>query len=423
MSEHKLVTERLFRTKYGEVLAALVRSVGYTRFELAEEAVQSAFQRALETWLETNLPKNPGGWLYTVARNSYLESVRRLATEERKLAQLHADTEVTSTPATALNVDQLTDASPSLDDLATMILLCCNPDLPPKAQISLTLKAVCGFSVKEIARVLGMQEEATKKTITRAKRKVAEVPDTLSTLDANRIAIRFSLILETLYAMFTEGYAASSGDTQLRREIAEEAIRLTDIFLNAAVRPTQHRGDLQALTALMLFQLARFDARTSPSGLPIRLQEQDRTQWNQGMIRVALVALAASQSSPQMTSFHIEARIAAEHATSPSFQMTNWPAILVLYDQLLLYKDTPEVRLSRIVALRYAHGWEVALAELDQQEADTVMRSFLLHAIRADLLESADQSIAAVEEWTIARRYAPTVADRAFVDQKLQALS
>lgn len=421
LPDHRVATEQLFHAKYGEVLAALLRATGYEHFALAEEAVQTAFQRALEKWPATGLPQNPGGWLYTVARNAFLEARRRQQTEEAKLAQLQA-TFASPTAEDAL----LTTANdmPRLhDDLATMILLCCNPELSPQAQLCLTLKAACGFSVKEIARALGMQEEAAKKTVTRAKEKVAAEWQTLQTLNPDRIQRHFRLVLATLYALFNEGYAASGGETQLRHAMAAEAIHLADLFLQTPLTPPAHLGELHALRALMLLHFARFQARTDAAGLPLRLQDQDRTQWNGAMIKVGVAALAASQASAQVTAFHLEARIAAEHATSPSFAQTNWPTILTLYNQLLMLKDTPEVRLSRLVALHHAEGWAVALRELDQVPVATVAQSFLLHAIRADLLEAAGQAAAATIEWQQARANAPTTADRLFIDQQLEKLA
>lgn len=424
--DHAPVLVELFRTKYGEILAVLLRSTGYAHFDVAEEAVQTAFQRALEKWPQSGIPENAAGWLYTVARNALNETLRRRNVEATKLAQLPR-AEVAEADTLALDSDNVEAlATPHLDDLATMILLCCNPELSPKAQVSLTLKAACGFSVREIARALGMQEEATKKMITRAKAQVAADPQALHLLNANRITERFGLVLATLYALFLEGYAASSGATQLRRDVAQEAVRLTDLLLHASFTPDARHGELQALLALMLLQLARFEARRGASGIPVRLQEQDRAQWNPVLIRAGMAALEASTVSPVPTTFHIEARIAAEHALAPTFAATKWPRILALYDQLLLLKATPEVRLNRIVALRYAAGWQVALAELDRierTEVNTVARSFLLHAIRADLLEAAGRADEAARAWAAAQSQAPTTADRDFVATRLKNLS
>ncbi|MDX1418184.1 MAG: sigma-70 family RNA polymerase sigma factor [Candidatus Promineifilaceae bacterium] len=420
MSENQPSIEQLFRRKYGEVLAALLGRFGHQQFELVEEAVQTAFQKALEKWTADNLPDNPGGWLYRVAGNDILEALRRAQTEEIKLERMQGEQAVVGKEPDALS--EFSAAAVS-DDLAAMILLCCNPRLTPKAQVCLTLKSACGFSVPQIARAMGMQDEATKKTITRAKKSFAAQRETLSALDPERIAARFVLVEETIYAMFTEGYAASSGESQLRRDIAEEAIRLTDIFLQSSVTPPAQQGELQALMALMLFQFSRFAARVTPAGLPVRLQEQDRSLWNQEMIAAGLAALAASQEAPNVSALHLEARIAAEHATSRSFATTRWDKILALYDQLQTVKDTPEVRLSRTVAVHYTMGWEAALAELDGMAVATVAQSFLQHAIRADLLEAAGRPAQAKEAWREARSEAPTAADRAFVEQKINELS
>ncbi len=426
MSDYKSAADKLYRAKYGEILAALLRQSGYQHIDLAEEAVQIAYQRALEKW-PAGMPDNPGGWLYTVARNAFYESLRRTRTENQKLELIQGETGPAG--SSTLPSDRLDEFKSVPDDLAAMILLCCNPELNPKAQVCLTLKSACGFSVKEIARSLGMQEEATKKIITRAKLKIADDQGVFRDLDTGKISARFPLVLETLYAIFNEGYAASSGDLQLRREVAEDAIRLADIFLQTSFTPRQYLGELYALVALMLFQFARFDARIDESGLPVRLQEQDRARWDQEMISAGFEALKTSQSAGQPSIYHLEARLATQHAVSPSFEQTDWQVILSLYDQLLLLKDTPEVRLSRVVALKYATGWQTALDELEALESEvqaaaamTVARSFLFHAVRADLLESADRRLEALSEWEKAGKNAPTKADAAYINNKLANL-
>lgn len=422
MSDHAPLTEHLFREKSGEILAALLRSSGYEHIDLAEEAVQFAFQRALEKWL-AGPPGNPGGWLYVVAKNAFLESLRRGKTQRLKYEQIRQESEL-------LDENSYFESEEALDDLAAMILLCCNPEINPKSQVCITLKSACGFSIKEIARALGMQEEATKKILTRAKGKIEAEHDVFKELNAERIAERFSLVLETIYALFTEGYSASGGETQLRQDIAEDAIRLANVFLQTRLAPAMRKGEIHALIALMLLQFARFEARIDAAGVPVRLQDQDRTKWNRGMIHAGLLALQESQISPRPTTFHLEARIAAEHAASPSFEQTNWQAILRLYDQLLLLKDTPEVRTSRIVSLWHAEGWEPALSELEGLEAAlasrkelTVARSFLIHAVRAELLEAAGDKDAASQEWREAKKNAPTHADQNFIQKKLDEFS
>jgi RNA polymerase sigma-70 factor (ECF subfamily) len=266
-----------------------------------------------------------------------------------------------------------------------------------------------------------MNDEAVKKTMTRAKEKIAHESGTFHGLDQQRITARFPVVMETVYALFTEGYAASSGELPLRRDVAVQAVHLCDILLGSSFTPDRARGELQALTALMLLQLARFDARVDRDGVPVRLQEQDRSAWNQSMIRAGLDALAAATASDALSPYHLEARIAAEHSTSPSFDRTNWPRILELYDQLLMLKDTAAVKLNRIVAIRHARGPLAALEQLDAV-ASTVRlpgaTAFLRHTVRADILDALGRTDEARQSWQAAAAAAPTAADRAFVARR-----
>ncbi len=421
------LTEHLFRKKHGEMLGALVRGFGQQHFALLEEAIQTAFQRALETWPVSGVPQNPAGWLYQVARNAALDALRKEKIKEQKFTALEAEG-ACSAAALLPSEKENSDHAPELDDLATMILLCCNPELSAKAQVCLTLKAACGFSVHEIARALGMEDEAVKKTITRAKDKIAEAPENLRALDPKRIAERFALVLEVVYAMFTEGYSASGGESQLRNEIAETSIRLADVLLASQLTPVSRHGELHALMALMLLQYARFAAREDENGVAVRLQEQERGKWRAEFIHAGLVALEHSREVAEPTVYHFEARIAAEHAINSSFAATNWKKILALYEQLLAVKDTEQVRLNRIVALRYAEGPEAALRELEawleteRGGGGKFGCSFLFHAVWADLLEACGRAREARAEWQSAMQTAPTGAERKRIEKKLEKI-
>ena len=419
MVEARTAVETVFRAKYGELCASLLSAFGYDHFDVVEEAIQTAFGRALERWPHSGVPHNPAGWLYAVARNICLEGLRHSAVVDRVGGELRAANAGAAAPDPEA---ELSRAIPGgLDDFAAMILLCCNPDLSERAHLCLMLKAGCGLSVREIGRLLDMNDEAVKKTMTRAKEKVALEADTFRALDQQRIATRFPVVEETVYALFTEGYAASSGDLPLRRDVAAQAVHLCDVLLGSSFTPDRARGELQALTALMLLQLARFDARVDRDGVPVRLQEQDRSAWNQSMIRAGLDALAAATASDTLSSYHLEARIAAEHSTSPSFDCTNWARILELYDQLLTLKDTAPVRVNRIVALRHGRGALVALEELDALAVTTRLpgaTAFLRHTVRADILDALGRTVEARQSWEAAAAAAPTAADRAFVARR-----
>jgi RNA polymerase sigma-70 factor (ECF subfamily) len=419
MADVHATLESIFRAKYGELSASLLAAFGFAQFELVEEALQTAFERALERWPQKGVPENPAGWLYAVARNNCLEALRHASVADRKARQLRA--EQPQEPAVDPDAGLAHSIPGGLDDFAAMILLCCNPDLSEKAQLCLTLKAGCGLSVQQIGRLLGMADEAVKKTVTRAKEKVALEAATFGALDRVRITSRFPLVIETVYALFTEGYAASSGDQSLRRDVAAQAVHLCDVLIGSSFTPTDAHGPLHALMALMLLQLARFDARVGSDGVPVRLQEQDRGRWNQSMIRAGLDALRAASTAAVVTPYHLEARIAAEHSTSTSFDRTNWRLILDLYDQLLTLKDTPAVRLNLVVAICQAKGPTAALEQLDALAAEgptPAATAFLRHAIRADILDALGHHDEARQSWRIALASAPTDADRAFVARR-----
>lgn len=411
--------EHLFRHKHAEILAAILRSVGFENMELVEEAIQGAFQKALEHWPYAGMPENPGGWLYTVARNRTIDALRKRKRDRRRESAGAADMHLAGADCDPSDLPD--ELSTGLDDLATMILLCCNPAISPIGQVCVTLRAACGFSVLEIARVLGMRPEAVKKTLTRSRKRIATERRSLKVLAPGRVSERFWIVMQCLYAMFTEGYAASSGPSPMRREVAEEAIRLADILLAASIVPESEKADLHALVALMLFQLARFDARCDALGTPIRIEDQDRTLWNRDLIHAGLTALAHSQRAPRISAYHLEARIAAEHATSPDFSRTDWTLILRLYDDLLKLKPDRAVQLNRIVALGRARGPDEALeqmARLEPPDGSPARDRYLYHAARGDLLLAAGRPGAGQREWSLAAGFAPTKAEQAHAQKK-----
>jgi RNA polymerase sigma factor (sigma-70 family) len=406
-------TDHLFRRKYGETVAALVSLFGSVHFEIIEEAVQAAFQHALQKWPLAGSPQNPAGWIYSVARNQVLETIRKQQAENKRGQYFYA-----SQPQACSNAVKQ-------DDMVQMLLLCCNPDLSIKDQIYLTLKVACGFSIREIARATSKAEETVKKSITRAKQKINSIQEIFAEIRPQQIRLRFAALIVTMYALFNEGYAASSGEEQLRKDMAEEAIYLCDIFLKSRLTPSNFIPQLNALMALMLFHYARFDTRQGADNQPVLLQEQDRKKWNKGIITAAMQALRDSQNTDTFTSFHIEARIAAEHCCSPSFAETNWKKIIEMYDQLLLLKDTTEVRLNRIIALKYVYGNQRAQNELDslsKSEIHSGALSYLIYALQAQLLEETDHPQQSKKFWKQALENAPTHTDVNFIKEKLKKI-
>lgn len=424
MAEHKILIEHLFRRKYGKILAVLLHHFGYEYFDVAEEAVQTAFQKALENWSVTGTPDNPAGWLSTVAKNAAYDAIKREKIGRQKVDQLKNEIEESFKKIAQPEVDP-GKLNNEMDDLAVMILLCCNPEVSEKAQVCLTLKTACGFSVREISRALAMNEESVKKTITRAKEKIAVSLELLKELKQNKIVERFKVVMEILYAMFTEGYSASSGEMQLRKEIAEEAIYLSNVLLGSKLISEESKPELYALIALMYFQFARFEARIKNGGIPTRLQEQDRNLWDWSLISAGFAMLEKSKQTDTISSYHLEARIAAEHSASNSFDETNWKSIYDLYRKLLQIKDTFHVRLNSIVALKYAESSEAALNEIEKLSLDRKIpdgrsgEAYLYHSVKADILEALKNKEAA-KEWEKALKYAPTLAEQKFIKEKIK---
>ncbi len=264
-----------------------------------------------------------------------------------------------------------------------------------------------------------------KKVIARAKSKIADNRNVLSDLDAKKISNRFFYAMETLYAMFTDGYSASSGELHLRKEIAEKAIRICSMLLNSSLVPEEQKNDLNALISLMLFQFARFDARIGSNGTVVRLQEQNRNLWNKELIAAGMHALEASMKTSHVSAYQIEARIASEHSRRISFDTTYWNKIISLYDQLVQSKGTEEVRLNRIAALRYGNKLGIALQEIEEMSQHTYMNDkpphilFLYYSVKADLLHASGRHSESIQEWKRALAIAPTTADKIFIEQAL----
>ncbi|MER7719753.1 sigma-70 family RNA polymerase sigma factor [Streptomyces flaveolus] len=372
--------EDLLRLHAPQVLGALVRRYGH--FDAAEDAVQEALLAAAGQWPESGVPDNPRGWLIRVASRRLTDALRtdraRRLREEKAAALTPRDAFTTPPPGS--------DRAPSEDDTLTLLFLCCHPDLPPPAQIALTLRAVGGLTTAEIARAYLVPEATMAQRISRAKQRVKGTrlgrPDHWEE--------RLPAVLHTLYLIFNEGYTATSGASLQRAELAGEAIRLAR---------TVHRllpGDCEVtgLLALMLLTDARRAARTGAGGELIPLDEQDRGLWDKAAIEegVALVTWALSQRCPGP--YQLRAAIAAVHDEADSPDSTDWPEILGLYDVLVHLVPSPVERLNRAVAIAMVHGPKAGLAELDWL-ASELATGHRLDSVRAHLLERAGDPEAA----------------------------
>ena len=374
------MVDHLFRHQAGRLVSTLTRIFGPRQVELAEEVVQEALVKALELWPFEGIPANPGGWLMQVARNRALDAVRRESLLLGKLPEIERSFRSSSPLADA-------DERAFEDDQLSMIFLCCHPALTRETRIALTLKTVGGFSVAEIARAFLTQAATVAQRIVRAKRQIRDESLRFEMPVGSDLAERLESVLDVLHLMFNEGYAAHSGEDLIRADLCDEAIRLARLVIEHAECDSP---EVHALLALMLLQHARQPARTDAAGELWVLSEQDRSLWNQRMIRQGLVRLGRSAAGSTVSVFHLQAGIAAAHAVSPTYADTDWAHIADLYDQLYDIDPTPVVALNRAVARSRHLGPLAGIEDLQRIESHPALsRYHLLHAVLAELWREA----------------------------------
>ena len=400
--------DRLFRRSTGRLVASLTRLLGPDRLSLAEDVVQDALLKALQTWPYLGVPDNPEGWLYRVARNRAIDEVRSSDTLARKLRNAAFESESASERA---------EAGRFRDDDLTMMFLCCHPRLSGSMQVCLTLKAVAGFGVDEIAAAFLARRATIQQRLVRAKRILREEPVTFAMPSEAEIEERLESVLRVLYLLFNEGYGASVGDAPVRGELCGEAIRLATSLVG---HPLADRPAAHALLALMHLQASRLPARSDVTGGLVLLDDQDRAKWDRGAIEAGLRHLEHAAAGDTLTAYHLEAGIAVCHAAAPSVDATEWARIVELYDMLLDLQPTPVVRLNRAVAVAALRGAEAGLAELEGLDRHPAMsRYHLLPAVRARLLERAGRWPDAAAEYSRAVALCRTDAERALLERRL----
>jgi RNA polymerase sigma factor (sigma-70 family) len=350
--------DHLFRQEAGRMVAALTRIFGVHNLALAEDVVQDAFCRALEVWRFRGLPENPSAWLMATAKNRAIDVLRRERTARTFAPELGRllESEWTLVPL----VEELFDAQAVKDDLLRMMFSCCHPRLPEEAQVMLVLHILCGFSVSEVAAAFLSTEAATQKRIVRAKKVLAGSKQLFDLADAD-FSARLSAVHRALYLLFNEGYHGASAESAMRGELCREAMRLTTLLLEHpfAATPATH-----ALAALMYLDAARLPSRVDASGNLRSLFEQDRSQWDVGLIAEGQRHLELSAGGPEVMEYQVEAAIAAVHTSARRAEDTNWQQIVALYNTLLAIRPSPVVALNRAIAVAQHEGPERGLQEI-----------------------------------------------------------
>jgi RNA polymerase sigma-70 factor, ECF subfamily len=412
-----LLLEHLFRRQAGRMVAHFTHLLGPANLELAEEAVQEALLRALESWPYSGVPANAPAWLFRVAHNAAIDALRR------RHRSLSLDTDESAPTLARLASPETSPDDPHLeerlrDDELRMILMCCHPEIPGEAAVALSLKTVGGFSVREIARAFLAEEAAIAQRLVRAKRQIRERHLTLELPGGRALERRLDSVLEVIYCIFNEGYAAHEGEDLIRGDLCEEALRLG--FLVAASSITAPR--VHALIALMAFQAARLPARTDAAGDLVLLDSQDRALWDRSLIAIGFYHFELSMRGDAVSPYHVEAAIAATHARSPDAASTDWPLILGMYDQLLAINPSPVVALNRAVALAKVRGPAEALTVVEPLAANRQLRDYhLLLAVRGHLLLELGRTEEAAACFREAIERPCSNPERRFLTRKLAA--
>ena len=410
------VVEHLFRHEAGKMVSTLTRIFGIENLNRAEDVVQEALARALQTWPYYGVPRNPAAWLTQVSKNLALDLIRRervFRTKEseisRFLAQDSVDPSIQESPFVENEIK---------DDRLRMMFVCCHPLVPQEAQVALALKTLCGFSVTEIARAFLTSEAALIKRLTRAKQRIRKARIPFEIPVGNDLAARLDGVLHTLYLLFNEGYKASSGESLIRQELCHEAIRLATLLVE---HPTGARPRAHALLALMLLNAARLPTRVDTNGNILRLKDQDRSRWDQVMIARGLYHLVQSTAGDEASEYHLQAGIAACHCAAKDYESTDWPSILSLYDRLVEIDDSPIVALNRAVAVANVHGPAAGRAAVEAiQPRGKLNAYYLLYAVLGEFAAQLNQPRAAVAYFREALQRTGIISEQGFLSKRIR---
>jgi RNA polymerase sigma factor (sigma-70 family) len=373
--------ETVWRIESARIIASLtrlVRDVG-----LAEELAQDALVAALEQWPESGVPDNPGAWLTAIGRRRAIDQIRRKVAFERKQEALGRDLEIEQETAED-DFEAVLDDTPVEDDLLRLMFIACHPVLSTEARVALTLRLLGGLTTDEIARAFLVPETTVAQRIVRAKRTLSEAQIPFELPPREELAARLSSVLEAIYLIFNEGYAATAGDDLMRPALCEEAMRLGRILAVLAPREPEVHG----LVALMEIQASRSRARIGPKGEPILLLDQNRGRWDQLLIRRGLAALARAEALDEAPGpYALQAAIAACHARARTADETDWRRIVRHYDALAEVVPSPVVELNRAVAVSMAYGPAAGLALADELASEPALQGYhLLSSVRGDFL-------------------------------------
>ncbi|WP_394818257.1 RNA polymerase sigma factor [Streptomyces griseus] len=406
-----VAVEAVFREERGLLLASLVRRFG--DLDLAEEVTSEAIEAALRHWPAEGVPARPGAWLLTTARRRAVDRLRRDQAYAARLAVLRADAERAEAVAPAPDA---AGAGELPDDRLQLFFTCTHPALAAEDRAALTLRCLAGLTTPEVARAFLVPTATMAQRIVRAKKKIREARIPFRVPGPDELPERLPGVLQVVYSVFTEGYAASSGPRLQRLDLAEEAIRLARILHRLLPAERESAG----LLALLLLVHARRDARTGPEGEPVLLEDQDRGRWDRPMIEEGRALVVRALTGGPAGPYGVQAAIAALHDEAADVAGTDWPQIVALYDVLLTLTPSPVVALNRAVAVAMRDGPEAGLALLDALAGEPRLRAYAPYAVaRGDLLSRLGRDGEAAEAYRQALERAGTGPERAALRRKL----
>lgn len=399
--------DNIYRTESRRIFATLIRLLG--DFDLAEDALQEAFKAAIEQWPRDGLPANPRAWLVSTGRFKAIDRMRRNARFDAAMGELARQFEYQA----GSSVDQEDDEIQ--DDRLRLIFICCHPLLPENARVALTLREVCGLTTEAIAQAYLTNPTTLAQRIVRAKAKIREMEIPYELPEREELTERLGTVLQVIYLVFNEGYSTSSGESLTRPDLSSEAIRLGRLLVELLPEP-----EAFGLLALMLLHESRRAARTTSEGDLILLEDQDRKRWNREQIVEGTALLKIALSSQQFGSYTLQAAIAATHAHAASFEATDWPLIVRLYDLLLQVAPSPVVEINRAVALAMRDSPQAGLIQMDTiLERGDLSDYHLAYAARAELYRRLGRNAEARADYQKAINLAQQEPEQRFLKRRL----
>jgi RNA polymerase sigma-70 factor (ECF subfamily) len=404
--------EDVYRTDSRRVLATLIRLLG--DFDLAEEALQHAFAAAIEQWPRDGVPDNPRTWLVSAGRFKAIDKIRRRVRFDASQEDIAYQIELDAADAAERG---LMEDEPLEDDRLRLVFTCCHPALSPDAQVALTLREVCGLTTEEIAHAFLTVPSTLAQRIVRAKNKIREARIPYQVPSRADLPARLDSVLRVIYLVFNEGYTASSGDELTRHDLSAEAIRLGRLLLGLLPEP-----EVMGLLALMLLHESRRTARSSPTGEPVLMDDQDRTRWNRELIAEGAMWVERALTS-RFGPYALQAAISAVHAEAPTAAATDWAQIVGLYDVLVRVEPSPVVELNRAVAVAMRDGPACGVSLIDALLARGELTDYrLAHAARAELCRRLGNPAEARASYQRALELTQQGPDRRFLERRLTEL-